>query len=754
MQIPLTSHSLRDFLSTFRHLHVTLQHHLSDIRPLDGERLHQEFAYNVLFRGIILRVYEDRTGNRLISPTLNQLRQKKVSINSFFEVIDNNFARITLHLSHDKQNSHLHHSPSRISEELLKSCNPTVISSIASVINSCISFLLSYSFQTKEVDVLGQIHQVHIGRETRKRFGQYYTPHLLREYMVCTLPWKELLHGEIRTEPKLILDPACGSGGFLMEIYHYLQENPSSLCRSLKSKDYHEYLVQRLWGVDIDESALELARLNLMFQSHLTLPSLPFSNFTIPTHLYHLDAIQSPLNPSSSVLSSLKHKCALVIGNPPFHNIKKFPHFDQIYPELQSVSKPNIASLFLVRYSKLLAPGGLLAYVFPASLLFSETFFEIRRYLVNNYRIQRIVQLGKVFSDVGLEQIILIIQNLPPSEDHLVDVVYGLQSTKDLSNKIYRQTTVRQSIFQEDPHYRFLIYRSPPVDVMLQRIHEHCKPFMNFVETYSSQSNLCIFRGLGLEKWSFASSTSSSSHFPSSQVPSDSTIPDSCTAILKGNDLIRYGTKSTHCIDKKYLKSTTPKMQAMILRDKIILQRLVSSRTRIVATLVGKDVVSLSTVENIILKSQYTNISKSEEYKDFIYYLLALLNSDFMTYYIIDHVFIRCKLSTSLDRQYLENLPIWLPSPAEISEVASLTREMLSLVAQQISSGNKLEQNEQNEQNEKIEKIEKFEKDPKYLVLNAKINEKIASIYELSSDERNLINGRIQEFYGIQISRN
>ena len=690
----------------------------------------EEIASQILYRIIFFHQFESNTGNSIVYEPIYPLLghssdhpniiQKIIKI---YEIFPQNIIDAAC-LAHD--NAVLQNR--EVSDLLTDSNFPH------KSLERFIDYLHKTLIDISNVDLFGLVHQAGKQINQRKLMGQFYTPGIIREFIIQSLPWNSFLSATKRNEIITFIDPACGTGGFLINLYHKISHIRKSQRNANLNSNQDEKFISRyaLVGVDTDEKAIQLAKFNLLSRHNSN------SIFELP-QLKVLDAVRQIIHRDNIFPYGKRHKCMLVVGNPPFFEIKKFEGFEDAYPELAEVRKPNIASLFLIRYSQWLAPKGILAFVFPASLLFSMTFLKTRQFILCRYRILRIVQLGKIFSQVGLEQIILIIQNLPPSGDHLIDVVHGIQSAQDLSNtdlsrRTYLHTTVKQAMFLQDPHFKFTIYRSPVIDAMLMRIHEKCKPLKEYVETYSSQSRLCIFRGLGLEKWSQSQTSPHSQLSPDSIIPG-SKIPSSSAIILKGNDLKRYGTKSAHLIDKKYLKSATPKMHAMILREKIILQRLVSSRTRIVATLVGKDVISLSTIENIILKPQYSSASKSEAYRDFIYYILALLNSDFMTYFIIDHVFIRCKLSTSLDRQYLENLPVWLPSPSIISSISSLTRKMLSLVTKLSSSASN---------NDKIENIEK---NPVYLALNLRINDEIASIYNLSNDEQTLIHSRIQEFY-------
>src|SRR5690625_5058522 len=78
-----------------------------------------------------------------------------------------------------------------------------------------------YNFETSSDNVLGDVYEKFMDRETRKDLGQFYTPDFVIDYILEN-PLKEV---NIIEKPFVtILDPACGSGHFLIKAYDMLKE--------------------------------------------------------------------------------------------------------------------------------------------------------------------------------------------------------------------------------------------------------------------------------------------------------------------------------------------------------------------------------------------------------------------------------------------------------------------------------------------------------------------------------------------------
>ena len=163
-----------------------------------------------------------------------------------------------------------------------------------------------YEFSVLPADILGQVYERFLGKvirltpghravveekpEVRKAGGVYYTPTYIVDYIVKNSVGK-LLEGKTpkQAEKLKILDPACGSGSFLLGAYQYLMdwylkeytaENPEKYLKSRSPKIYQirsgdwrlsttekkRILLNNIYGVDIDTQAVEVTKLSLLLK--------------------------------------------------------------------------------------------------------------------------------------------------------------------------------------------------------------------------------------------------------------------------------------------------------------------------------------------------------------------------------------------------------------------------------------------------------------------------------------------------------
>ena len=232
-----------------------------------------------------------------------------------------------------------------------------------------------YQFDVIPLEVLGNIYEEYLGDtirltdqqvkyemklEVRKAGGVYYTPEYIVDYIVKNTIGKllnELPHNKIK-ELK-ILDPACGSGSFLIRAYdeminYYRRQKKLKLKHSAEQKRLHQeeelphldifekrqILLDHIYGVDLDEQAVEVTKLSLMLKmmdgehglvsGHAILPMLD-SNIKCGNSLVSGDALElkkffgddwykvKPFNWDLSFSKVMKKGgFDVVVGNPPY----------------------------------------------------------------------------------------------------------------------------------------------------------------------------------------------------------------------------------------------------------------------------------------------------------------------------------------------------------------------------------------------------------------------------------------------------
>jgi len=153
-------------------------------------------------------------------------------------------------------------------------------------------FTISYDFSAIDADVLGNIYEQylsHILRKTekrakltksrvhRKKQGIYYTPTYIVDYIVRSTLGELLNEKKVDVEKIRVLDPACGSGSFLIKAFDVLNEyylkNDKDYAQSqldLKTGTIFtkkvKILQNNIFGVDLDKQAVEIAQLNLLLK--------------------------------------------------------------------------------------------------------------------------------------------------------------------------------------------------------------------------------------------------------------------------------------------------------------------------------------------------------------------------------------------------------------------------------------------------------------------------------------------------------
>ncbi|MCX6702836.1 MAG: N-6 DNA methylase [Candidatus Wolfebacteria bacterium] len=136
-----------------------------------------------------------------------------------------------------------------------------------------------YDFKAMPADVLGAVYENYLGHKLskskkgitldkdagkRKEQGIYYTPAFIVDYIVRHALQPVL--DKCKTMEDLykikVLDPACGSGSFLIKALELLNEKYKSFGHKGDEMTKLNILVHNIYGVDLDEQAVEIARLN------------------------------------------------------------------------------------------------------------------------------------------------------------------------------------------------------------------------------------------------------------------------------------------------------------------------------------------------------------------------------------------------------------------------------------------------------------------------------------------------------------
>jgi type I restriction enzyme M protein len=224
-------------------------------------------------------------------------------------------------------------------------------------------------------DAKGLAFQKFLSHREKDGRGQFFTPDPIRDFCVKIIQPKP---------EETIIDPACGSGGFLLSALTYLQDN-------FPETDLKQFINQNLYGIDISKSIARIAEMQLLLEANTKV------NIFCANSLEKIDYLL-PLNSFDIILT-----------NPPFGTVGKITNrnilkqFDLGYKWIKTndqYQKSNkittgqtVEILFIERCLQLLKEGGRMAIVLPNGHLENSSLVYLRDYLKQKAKILAIINL-------------------------------------------------------------------------------------------------------------------------------------------------------------------------------------------------------------------------------------------------------------------------------------------------------------------------------------------------------------------------
>lgn len=185
--------------------------------------------------------------------------------------------------------------------------------------------LAQYNFREIPYDIIGGIFQKLISPEERQKFGQFYTNEDIIDIINAFC---------IRRAGDIAIDPACGSGSFLVRAYHrkaWLSEQKGGGRRHQDVGKSHQELLREIYGCDIALFAAHLATLNLAsrhIEDEENYPYIARSNFfEIPDHRDKFSVVPGlrKANGGKDMIAVPLPDVDAVIGNPPYVKQTEIP---------------------------------------------------------------------------------------------------------------------------------------------------------------------------------------------------------------------------------------------------------------------------------------------------------------------------------------------------------------------------------------------------------------------------------------------
>jgi type I restriction-modification system DNA methylase subunit len=456
-------------------------------------------------------------------------------------------------------------------------------------------------------EALGKHFELSLEQFERKNKGQYYTPRKIVEFILNQLNI---------TKDSKILDPACGCGSFLLTAFDIFKER------------YNLNFLNNIYGVDINDKAVKMTQACLYMETGFNNEYIPLLKKNIK---YGNSIVSNKLLDERAFIWCSEYHDVLqeggfdfIIGNPPYITFRKKIDYDpteSIYPYIVNGSA-NAATLMIGRSLDLLKNDGILAFLLPKSILFVDSYRKLRKYLTENNVILQVFDLGSKFIDVRGEQCILFIQKRPP-----------LKSKNKTRVRVFKKNNIdlteQPSLLVDQSNFfeldRFLTFEKKDYYQVINKLSEINVKLKDFVEDN-------IFRGIPIG---------------GNHVQIQNTKNNEGIKVIRGKNISKFKIRQPYIIDSNLLEKQSKAKINKLKNKKVVLQNIFSSESGIIAAYDTDNLLTLDTVTNILVY----NDNKGK-------YLLGLLNSKLINFYLMYGIFDKSKLTMHMDKSYIGLVPI------------------------------------------------------------------------------------------------
>lgn len=300
------------------------------------------------------------------------------------------------------------------------------------------SEIAKYSFLDATVDVKGTAYETIVSNTLKQEAGQFFTPRNVIKCMVDIIN---------PTENSRVLDPACGSGGFLVmvldKVRHQIAkeiypELSGALLEAKANSDIvnervRHYAENMIFGFDFDPDLKKAAKMNMVMAGDghsniYNINSLEYPNGSLPDIPKVTASVAKSVEQKGDVnacdsaysMENALGKFDCIFTNPPFGSKVEVASTIAEKYELKAFTAPEV--LFIEQCYNFLKPGGKMAIVLPDGILGNPNTEVVRKWILEHFKLLASVDLPveTFLPQVGVQASLLFLQKKTALE-RLVD---------------------------------------------------------------------------------------------------------------------------------------------------------------------------------------------------------------------------------------------------------------------------------------------------------------------------------------------
>ena len=292
--------------------------------------------------------------------------------------------------------------------------------------------LAKYSFLDATVDVKGTAYETIVSNTLKQEAGQFFTPRNIIKCMV------EMLDPDQNTR---VLDPACGSGGFLVTVLDHVRHKITRnlypeldevrLAARVNTPEVDElvrnYAEKMIFGFDFDPDLKKAARMNMVMAGDghsniFNINSLDYPQGDKPDRPLIAEAVNESIKhskdkdfPFGTSEDNAQGKFDMIFTNPPF-GAKVEVDVEIARRYALNSNAPEV--LFIEACYKFLKPGGKMGIVLPDGILGNPNTESVRKWILENFKLLASVDLPveTFLPQVGVQASLLFLQKKTAEE--------------------------------------------------------------------------------------------------------------------------------------------------------------------------------------------------------------------------------------------------------------------------------------------------------------------------------------------------
>jgi len=295
--------------------------------------------------------------------------------------------------------------------------------------------LWPFNFEYIPIELISNIYDIFI--DDRRASGAYYTPLLLADFILEETMGNDLIHPDIT-----VLDPACGSGIFLVGAYRRLVRAWQQIHGVPNPKDLGRILRNQIFGVDKNSEAIRIAAFSLYLEilNHLSKEQILDNGVRFPSlsenllpHDFFEDRIETRF---------ADHKFDRIIGNMPWGE-GTLTEEGEAWLEKKDyvVGGKQAAPAFMLRAPYFCKDDGEMALLAPAKstiLVASDTHQAFRDHFFSTYHVRAVVNFSslvyELFPKAISPSVAVFYEVSSPAWDH--KLIYGIPKPSPLSQHL------------------------------------------------------------------------------------------------------------------------------------------------------------------------------------------------------------------------------------------------------------------------------------------------------------------------------